>query len=191
MRAGDSFQIEIQGTARAHRHHHHRSRARPIDSLATKINAQLGGIGKAAVNYTGGAEGLKIQVNPGNTINLVAGPADFDALARLGITAGRADRARHGQHQPASPAARTSSKVTPTYGLGLTAASPARWTFPPRPAPTWRARTLLAVLSNIQSTYQKTNAPPPRPQQPGNTSGTAIASHHGAAGQLQSGAVDC
>jgi hypothetical protein len=35
--------------------------------------------------------------------------------------------------------------------------------------------TLLTVLSNIQSTYQTTNAPPPTPQQPGNNSGTANA----------------
>ena len=31
------------------------------------------------------------------------------------------------------------------------------------------------MLSNIQSTYQKTNTPPPPPATPGNTSGTAIA----------------
>ena len=55
LRAGDSFQIQIQGTA---------ARTATItidpgetfDSLVTKINAQLGGIGKASVNYTGGGE---------------------------------------------------------------------------------------------------------------------------------------
>jgi hypothetical protein len=35
--------------------------------------------------------------------------------------------------------------------------------------------TLLAVLSNIQSTYQKTNAPPPAAALPGNRSGGANA----------------
>ena len=38
--------------------------------------AQLGGIGKASVNYTGGGSDLKIQINPGHTVNLVAGPKD-------------------------------------------------------------------------------------------------------------------
>src|SRR6201999_4541075 len=59
-----------------------------LDSLSTKINAQLGSIGKASVNYVSNAEGLNIKVNPGNTIQLIAGPDDFDALARLGIAPG-------------------------------------------------------------------------------------------------------
>ncbi|HKU55231.1 MAG TPA: hypothetical protein VJP60_07685, partial [Rhizomicrobium sp.] len=62
LRAGDTFQIEIQGTAK-------RTatitidQGETFDSLAVKINSQLGGIGKASVNYTGGGENLKIQVN--------------------------------------------------------------------------------------------------------------------------------
>ena len=87
LRAGDSFQIQIEGVA---------PRTATItigpgetyDSLVTKINRPVGQTGTAAVNYTGSAEDMTITANPGQTINLIAGPADFDALARLGIAAG-------------------------------------------------------------------------------------------------------
>ena len=58
LRAGDTFKIKIQGIA-ARTTTITIDKGETINSLATKINAQLGGIGKAAVNYTGGAEGLK------------------------------------------------------------------------------------------------------------------------------------
>ena len=53
-----------------------------------QLVSRVGGIGKATTNYTGRSEGLKITVNAGQTINLVSGPSDFDALSRLGIAAG-------------------------------------------------------------------------------------------------------
>ncbi|HWY65257.1 MAG TPA: hypothetical protein VNX61_08580, partial [Rhizomicrobium sp.] len=117
LRAGDSFQIQIQGTA---------ARTATItvdpgetfDSLVTKINGQLGGAGKASVNYTGAGENLKIQVNAGKTINLVAGPGDFDALSRLGLAAGVLTAPASGSASTSSTS--TQSGVTPTYGLGLT-----------------------------------------------------------------------
>ncbi len=172
LRAGDSFQIAIQGTA---------ARTTTItidpgetyDSLVTKINAQLGGIGKAAVNYTGAGENMTIQVNPGNTVNLVAGPGDFDALARLGITAGVLTAPATGS--AASVTSGTNgSKITPTYGLGLTGIT-GPLDISTKTGADMARSTLLTVLSNIQSTYQTTNAPPPTPQQPGNLGGTANA----------------
>ena len=86
LRAGDCFQIQLQG-ARPHRDHHDRSRARRYNSLATKINAQLADRQGRGELY-GSAENMKITVNPGSTVNLIAGPADFDALSRLGIAPG-------------------------------------------------------------------------------------------------------
>jgi hypothetical protein len=169
LRAGDSFQLQIQGTA---------SRTATItidqgetfDSLATKINAQLGGIGKASVNYTGGGESLKIHVNAGKTINLVAGPKDFDALSRLGIAAGVLTA-------PAKDGTSTTSTkqagVMPTFGLGLTGGITGPLDISTKTGANMARSTLLQVLSAIQKTYQTTNAPPAAPAALGNTSAKA------------------
>jgi hypothetical protein len=172
LRAGDTFQIQIQGIA---------PRTTTItidqgetfDSLATKINAQLGSIGKAAVNYTGSGENLKLTVNAGQTINLVAGPQDLDALARLGLPAGVLSAPATGSASTTSSAA--NSKVTPTYGLGLTGSGLGPLDISTTTGANLARSTLLSVLSSIQSTYQTTNAPPPNTTQVGNTSGTANA----------------
>ena len=120
VQAADSFQIKIDGVA---------PRTTTItigpgetlDSLATKINAQLGSVGKAAVNYTGSAEGLKLTVNAGQTIDLISGPANFDALARLGIAAGVLSAPATGKHQHQHQHDQHQlGQHAPTYGLGLT-----------------------------------------------------------------------
>ncbi|MES2473079.1 MAG: hypothetical protein V4601_09605 [Pseudomonadota bacterium] len=163
LRAGDSFKIRIEGTAP-------RTatitidKGETFDSLATKINAQIGGIGKAKTNYTGGASNLKLAVNPGHTITLLSGPKDFDALGRLGIEPGVLTApAKDGKTAKAED-----SGITPTYGLGFagtldistrTGANAAR-------------SQLLGVLSALQSTYQTTNKPPGVPTI-GNNSGQA------------------
>ena len=171
LRAGDTFKIEIQGTG---------ARTATItidadetfDSLVHKINAQLGGIGKASVNYTGGGENLKIQVNAGRTINLIAGPDDSDALARLGLTPGVLTAPATGS---ASTTTTTQKGVTPTYGLGLTGGITGPLDISTKMGADMTRSTLLQVLSNIQTTYQKTNAPPPGPATPGNHSGSVNA----------------
>jgi hypothetical protein len=173
LRAGDSFQIAIQGTA-ARTATITIDQGETYDSLVTKINAQLGGIGKAAVNYTGSGENMTIKINAGNTVNLVAGPDGFDALGRLGITPGVLTSPAKGS--AASVTSSTSkSKVTPTYGLGLTGGITGPLDISTKMGADMARSALLTVLSNIQSTYQTTNAPPPTPQQPGNHSGTANA----------------
>ncbi len=167
LRAGDSFQIKIEGVAP-------RTTTISIDqgetisSLANKINAQLGSIGKAEANYTGNAEGLKITVNAGNTIDLIAGPADFDALARLGIPAGTLSAPATGSASKSSASSTATSN--PTYGLGLTGTLD----ISTKTGADLARSQLLGVLSSIQSAYQKSNAPPPSPIT-GNTSGTASA----------------
>jgi hypothetical protein len=171
LRAGDSFQIKIEGAA---------SRTATIsidqgetfDSLATKINAQLGSIGKASVNYTGTSENLKIVVNSGQTIDLLAGPDNFDALSRLGITAGTLSAATTTTATSATNYNKSSTAVTPTYGLGLTATALGPLDISTKTGADLTRSTLLQVLSNIQSVYQKTNAPPPATTV-GNTKGTA------------------
>ena len=138
----------------------------------TKINGQLGGIGKAAVNYTGSTENLKITVNAGNTIDMVAGPTNFDALSRLGISAGTLSAPATGSKSTTST---TTKGVTPTYGLGLTATAMGPLDISTKTGADLARAQLLSVLSSIQSTYQTTNAPPPSTSKTGNTSGTANA----------------
>jgi hypothetical protein len=87
LRAGDSFKIQLEGTA-ARTATITVDKGETLQSLATKINIQLQSNGKASVSFGSGIEGLKIAVNPGVTAKLVAGPPDFDALARLGIAPG-------------------------------------------------------------------------------------------------------
>jgi hypothetical protein len=171
LRAGDSFQIAIQGTA-ARTATITIDQGETFDSLVTKINAQLGGIGMASVNYSGSGENLKINVNAGDTINLVAGPQNFDALSRLGIAAGVLSAPATGSASTTS----TQAGVTPTFGLGLTGGITGPLDISTKTGADMARSTLLGVLSSIQSTYQTTNAPPPGAATPGNTSGAANAS---------------
>jgi hypothetical protein len=167
LRAGDTFQIQIQGTA-ARTATITIDQGETFDSLVTKINGQLGQVGKASINYTGGAENLKLQVNAGYTINLVPGQGDFDALSRLGIPAGvLAAPAKNGTGSDAK-----SSDITPTYGLGFSGTLD----ISTKMGADLARSQLLTVLSSIQSTYQTTNAPKPsNTGHAGNTSGTASA----------------
>ena len=170
LRAGDSFQIAVQGTA---------ARTATItidpgetfDSLVTKIHAQLGSIGKASVNYSGSGENLNITVNAGNTINLKPGPRDFDALSRLGISAGVLTAPANGSASTTSTS--TQAGVTPTFGLGLTGGITGPLDISTKTGADMARSTLLQVLSSIQSTYQTTNKPPAPPPTPGRTGGTA------------------
>jgi hypothetical protein len=175
LRAGDSFQIKIDGALP-------RTTTITIDtgetlnSLTTKINAQLGSVGTAAVNYTGSAEGLKITVNAGQTIDLISGPGDFDALSRLGFTAGTLSAPATGSASTTASASNTTSSgttATPTYGLGLTGGiAGASMDISTKTGADLARSQLLSVLSNIQNTYQKSNTPPAAATV-GNTAGTA------------------
>ena len=165
LREGDSFKIRVEGVG-ARTTTITIDKGETFDSLATKINAQLGGIGKAKTNYTGGGSNLKLTVNPGHTITLLAGPKDFDALARLGIEPGVLTApSKDGK------TVTTDSDVTPTYGLGFSGTLD----ISTRTGANMARTQLLAVLSSIQSTYQTTNAPPVDNTTIGNTTGKASA----------------
>jgi hypothetical protein len=172
LRAGDSFKIEIQGTG-ARTATITIDQGETFDSLVTKINGQLGGIGKASVNYTGGGENLKIQVKAGKTINLVAGSGDFDALSRLGLTPGVLTASATGSTRTTTTNKQTG--VKPTYGLGLTGGITGPLDISTKMGADLARSTLLQALSNLQSTYQTTNAPPPAAPTPGNHGGSANA----------------
>jgi hypothetical protein len=172
LRAGDSFQIGIQGVAP-------RTATITIDpgetlsSLATKINAQLGSIGNAAVNYTGNSENLKITVNAGQTINLISGPSDFDALSRLGIASGVLSAPATSSTSTSSTSTTSTNGTTPTYGLGLTGGIAGSMDISTKTGADLTRSQLLSVLSNIQQAYQTTNTPPQTATTPGNTTAAA------------------
>jgi hypothetical protein len=170
LRPGDSFQIQFQGAA-ARTATIRIDAGETLQSLASKINIQLQTTGTASVNYTGGAAGLKIAVNPGVTLSLVAGPAGFDALARLGIPAGTltSPAAKSGSSATSSPASSTStSTTTQAFGLGLNS----NLDISSKVGADLARSQLLGVLSAIQKAYQTTNAPPAPPQGPGIANGT-------------------
>ncbi len=164
LRAGDSFQIQFQGVAP-------RTATITIDkgetlqSLATKINIQLQTAGKASVNYTGAAADLSIAVNPGVTLGLVAGPKDFDALARLGIPAGNLSAPAT---KTSGSTSTTSSTTTQSFGLGLGTS----FDLSTKVGADVARGQILGVLSAIQKAYQTTNAPAAPTTGPGYTGGT-------------------
>jgi hypothetical protein len=143
LRTGDSFGIDIQGTA-ARNVKITIDKGETLSSLVTKINAELQGAGKASVAFASGGEGLQIKLNKGFTASLVSGPADFDALARLGLPAGTLTNG-----------GATTSASSQVFGLGLTghldistasSAGAAR-------------ATTLNVLSAIRNAYRVSNTP--------------------------------
>jgi len=117
----------------------------------TKINGEFGSNGTASVNYGSGGESLKIAVNAGVTAKLVAGPEDFDALARLGIAAGTLSNTS----STSSSSSSSSSSATTAFGLGLTSNMDISTTTDAGAA---RAE-LQNILSAIENIYQTTNAP--------------------------------
>jgi hypothetical protein len=163
LRAGDTFQIKLEGTAE-------RTATITIEngetlqSLATKINIQLQTNGKASVNFGSGIEGLKIAVNPGVTVQLIAGPTDFDALARLGIAPGTLTSAS----TSGAASSGTSGSATRAFGLGLGTS----FDLSTKSGSNLARSQLLSVLSAIQTAYQKTNAPPIPATGPGIRNGT-------------------
>ncbi len=180
LRPGDTFQIKIDGVA-PRTTTITINKGETLTSLTTKINAQLGSVGKAAVNYTGSAEGLKITVNAGQSIDLISGSSDFDALSRLGFTAGTLSAPATGSKTATSST--TSTTTTPTYGLGLTGGiSGATMDISTKTGADLARSQLLSVLSNLQKTYQTSNTPAATATV-GNTTGTASAS---SASQLSS-----
>jgi hypothetical protein len=149
LRSGDSFQIQIQGTA-ARTFTVTIDSGETLQSLVTKINAEFGMNGSASISYGATGESLKIQVNKGVTAKLVAGPADSDALGRLGLSAGTLS---NGSSSSASSSASSSS--TQSFGLGLSSSMDISTA---TDAGASRAQ-LLSVLTAIQKAYQTTNTP--------------------------------
>jgi len=88
LRAGDSFQMKTEGTG-GRTSTITITQGETLQQLADAINAELLSSGKATVTYSStGGQALQITASAGQTINIMSGPADTDALGRLGITPG-------------------------------------------------------------------------------------------------------
>ncbi len=111
---------------------------------------------------------MKIKVNSGVTAKLIAGPADSDALARLGIAPGTLSSASTTSSSSTSSSS-TSSSSTQTFGLGLSTNMDISTATDAGAA---RAQ-LLNVLSAIQSAYQTSNTPASSTSKTTQSSGTA------------------
>ena len=125
--------------------------------------------GKATVTFSStGGQALEITAAAGQTINLIAGPTDSDALGRLGITPGVITAAAKktssstvtgtsfGVNALNASSSANSSNANPVYGLGLNSnldllskgdASVAKV-------------SLQNVMNSITNAYQKSNAAP-------------------------------
>jgi hypothetical protein len=151
LKAGDSFGIDIAGTG-ARNVTITVDQGETLESLTDKINAELLSAGKASVTFANGGEALQIKMNAGVTASLVPGPADSDALARLGLPAGTLTSAA-----PTSSSASTTAApaATQVFGLGLTGSLDITNATDAGAA----GATLLNVLSAIRNAYRTTNTP--------------------------------
>ena len=149
LRAGDSFSIKIAGTS-TRTAKITIDKGQTLSSLINKINIELQNSGKASVSYGAGSETLKIAVNPGVTATLMSGPADSDALARLGLSPQTLTNASD------QKSTTSTGSATQAYGLGLPKDTDISTSSGGGAA---RAQ-LLSVLSTIQKIYQTENAPP-------------------------------
>ena len=118
-----------------------------LRSLATRINGHLLLGGKATALPTAGGQKLKIAVNEGTRVELIAGEKDFNALAGLGlkeqVLLKEADK---------DSAAKSS---TITIGLGLTG----KLDLLSKTEATHAHSVLLAAMAQIKQAYAKLNNP--------------------------------
>ena len=165
LRAGDSFSIQIAGAST-------RTAKITIDqgetlsSLVNKINIELQNAGKASISYGSNGETLKIAVNPGITATLIGGPANSDALSRIGLSPQTLTNTSSG-----SSSSSTSATTTTAYGLGL----PQDTDISTASGGGAARAQLLSVLSTIQKIYQTENTPASTASPVGNTSGQVSA----------------
>lgn len=154
LRPGDTFSIQLQGVG-ARTAKISIEKGDTLSTLANRINIALLNAGKAKVSYGAGGKTLQIKLNPGFTAALVPGPADSDALARLGIAPGTLSAAGTSSTSSASSGS-SSSGTKQAFGLGFSGTMNISTSSGAGAA---RAQ-LLNVLSNIRTAYRTSNSPP-------------------------------
>lgn len=166
LRPGDSFQIQITRNGATSTQTITIDSGETLQSLADKINNAMVFAGNASVTYGNGGDALKIAVNKGVSAKLIAGPQDFDALARLGISPGTISNGT----STSSSQTNGSAAASQVFGLGLSGT-------PLDISSSSDAGVAKAVLLNamnaITSAYRQTNAPA------GTSASTASAQNQG------------
>ena len=168
LRAGDSFQLQTEGTG-GRTSTITISQGETLQQLTDDINSELLSAGKATVSYSStGGQALEITASAGQTINIISGPADSDALGRLGITPGVITAsAKKGSSSSttgtsfginlsnSSSSSSTSSTAKPVIGLGLNTQIDLLSSGDANVAKV----SLQNVMTAITNAYQKTNTP--------------------------------
>jgi hypothetical protein len=171
LRAGDSFSIDVAGTV-PRTLNITIDQGETLSSLADKISGELAFSGKASVQYGSGGETLKIQVSPGVTATLVAGPHDSNALGRLGIAPLTLTNAASNTTSGSSSSTSSSSSAsTPqVFGLGL----PNKLDISTTTGAASANAQLQSVLSAIQNVYTQTNTPAASSTTPATTTAGSV-----------------
>jgi hypothetical protein len=152
LRPGNSFQLKIDTASSSYTATITIDEGETLKSLADKINNALLTKGKASTTYSSGGNALKIAVNAGVSATLIAGPADLDALGRLGLTP---ETISNGATTTASSGSSSSSSKQ-VFGLGFSGLPLDISTSTDAGAA--RAE-LLNVLSSITGAYRTSNTP--------------------------------
>jgi Beta-propeller repeat len=114
-RAGDYFTLKIEGRSATRDVKITIAKGETLRSLALKINSALLFDGKASAYPVKGGQVLKLAVNEGVKVELVAGPKDFDALAGLGLS----PQTLVGDEKKDDDSSKDSEPAFQTIGLGL------------------------------------------------------------------------
>jgi hypothetical protein len=148
-RPGDYFMLKITDHTGEREVKISLAKGDTLRSLATRINGHLLLGGKATALPTAGGQTLKIAVNEGTQVELIAGEKDFDALAGLGLE----DQVLI--KEATTDAAAKSSAVT--IGLALTG----KLDLLTKTDASHAHAVLLAAMAQIKQAYAKLNDPPP------------------------------
>ena len=152
VRPGDSFQIQITRNGATSTQTITIGTGETLQSLVNKINNAMVFAGSASVTYASGGNALKIAVNKGVSAKLIAGPQNFDALARLGIAAGTISNSTTSKSISSSTAS-----SPPVFGLGLTGST---LDISSSSGAGVAKAILFNAMNEITSAYRQINAPP-------------------------------
>jgi len=151
-RAGDYFTLKIEGRSAARETKITIAKGETLRSLALKINGALLFDGKATAMPVKGGQALKLAVNDGVKVELVAGPKDFDALAGLGIS----PQTLVADEEKNDASSKDDEPAFQTIGLGLDG----KLDLLTKSDAAHTHVVMSAAMSLIKQVYGKINAPP-------------------------------